>query len=123
MKSIEVRQEKQKQDVLDLLRKTPIVQIVCERTGVSRATFYRWKEKDKTFAKEADEALTQGASLINDLAESHLISRIKEQDLTAIIFWLKNHHPQYRSELKTEVNVGDNRKIIVSWLNGEEVTK
>ena len=123
MKSIEKRQEKQKQEVLDLLRKTPIVQIVCERTGVSRATFYRWKEKDKVFAKQADESLTQGSNLINDLAESHLISRIKEQDLTAIIFWLKNHHSQYRNEAKTEINVGDNRKIIVSWLNGEDVTK
>ncbi len=44
-----------------LLKKTPIVQVACERSSVGRATYYRWKKDDADFAKQADEALDQSA--------------------------------------------------------------
>jgi predicted DNA binding protein len=79
------------------LKNTPIVQIACKRSGVSRATYYRWRKEDTGFADKADSALEQSASLINDMAESQLISAIKDKNLTAIIFWLKNHHKTYET--------------------------
>lgn len=93
------RQEQQKELILEQLKKTPIVQLVCEKTGVSRATFYRWRQEDSQFGFEADKALLTGKLLINDMAESQLISAIKEKNLTAIIFWLKHHHKEYRSQI------------------------
>ncbi len=111
MNTIIKRQEKEKQKVIELLQKTPIVHIVCEKTGVSRATYYRWRKEDTDFATKTDEALSQGSNLINDLAESHLIARIREQDLTAIIFWLKNHHPAYGSKLELTGNVKHEYKL------------
>lgn len=105
MNSITKRQEKEKQKIIELLQKTPIVHIVCEKTGVSRATYYRWRKEDADFATKTDDALSQGSNLINDLAESQLIARIREQDLTAIIFWLKNHHPTYGNKLELTGNV------------------
>ena len=111
MSSIAKRQEKEKQAIIDMLKKTPIVQIVCEKTGVSRATYYRWRKDDQEFARETDEALTQGSSLINDLAESQLISSIRDKNLTAIIFWLKHHHPSYAT--KVELTTSRNQQDIV----------
>src|SRR5258708_2777943 len=105
MRSIVKRQEKEKQKVIELLQKTPIVHIVCERVGIGRATYYRWRKEDLNFSTQTDEALSQGSNLINDLAESQLISRIREQDLTAIIFWLKNHHPAYGNKLELTGNI------------------
>ncbi len=86
---------KNKFSVIEQLKTTPIIQIVCQKTGVSRATFYRWREKDKNFREKSDIALKEGVSLVNDLAESQLISAIKDKNMTAIIFWLKNRNPNY----------------------------
>lgn len=97
--SITERQQQQKQTLCDQLRKTPIVQINCEKTGV-RATYYRWRKDDKTFSKQADEALSEGVHLMNDMAESQLLSAIKSQNLTAIIFWLKHRHKSYTQKFE-----------------------
>ena len=58
----------------------------CEKSGISRATYYRWKKDDPDFREKAEEALMDGESLINDMAESQLISAIRDQNMTAIIF-------------------------------------
>lgn len=88
-----------KKRLIEQLRKTPIVQIACEKTGISRATFYRWCQEEE-FAKEARDSLQKGKSLVNDLAESQLISSIKDKRLPAISFWLKYNHPDYRTKVE-----------------------
>lgn len=99
-RTIEKRQNKEKEILLERFKKTPIVQIACEKCGVGRATYYRWRKDDPEFAKLADEALAQGTLLINDLAESKLIASVQNQNMTAIIFWLKNHHPAYTTKIE-----------------------
>jgi hypothetical protein len=86
--------------LLEQLKKTPIVQIACEKTGVGRSTYYRWREEDKEFAKNADDALQEGSLLINDMAESQLLSAVRDKNMTAIIFWLKHHHKAYSNRLE-----------------------
>lgn len=98
--AIENRQIKEKAAIIEMLKKTPIVQIVCEKGSVGRASYYRWRKEDPEFAKLADEALAQGTLLINDLAESKLIASVQNQNMTAIIFWLKNHHPVYTTKIE-----------------------
>lgn len=91
-----------KQLFLDQLKKTPIVQIACEKLGISRASFYRWKTEDAAFAKATDEATLEGYMLVNDLAESQLIGAVKDRNLQAIMYWLKHHHRDYRNRLEIE---------------------
>lgn len=86
--------------LLEQLKKTPIVQIACEKAGVGRATYYRWRKEDPEFAKTADEAIYEGSFLVNDMAESQLMSAIRDRNLTAIIFWLKHHHPKYATRVE-----------------------
>lgn len=93
--------EMNKKALIAQLRKSPIVQITCEKTGIGRATYYRWRKADPKFAEACDEALYEGSALINDMAESQLLSAIRDKNLTAIIFWLKHHHKTY----ETRVNV------------------
>ncbi len=106
--SIDRRMEKQKKDILEALQKTPVVHVACERSGVSKATFYRWREKDPAFEKGSNEALKAGKELINDMAISQLISAIKDKNLGAIKFWLSNHHPDF----KTKVEIGGRIEMI-----------
>lgn len=87
--------EKQKKELLAQLKKTPIVQAACERAGVGRSTYYKWRTQDRPFARAADQCLEFGRFLINDLAESRLIRMIQSDNLTAIMFWLRNNHPNY----------------------------
>ena len=58
---------------------------VCKAVGISRQTFYRWKNKDKTFC-EIVEDIEEG---LIDFVESKLFTRIEKEDITAIIFFLK----------------------------------
>ena len=98
--TIEKRQIKERGVLLEQLRKTPIVQIACEKSGIGRATYYRWRQEDKKFAEMADEALLEGSLLVNDMAESQLFQAIRNQNLGAIVFWLKNHHPAYTNKVE-----------------------
>lgn len=87
--------EKRQQALLTELAKTPIVATACQRAGVSRATYYRWREEDRRFEDNVDFAIAQGQDLINDLAESKLLQQIQEGRPWAIQIWLKRHHYRY----------------------------
>ncbi|MBU6321299.1 MAG: hypothetical protein KGI78_00375 [Patescibacteria group bacterium] len=90
------KNDKLKELILEHLRKTPILQIACDRAGVSRSSVHRWRKEDPAFAKAVDEAIAEGTALINDAAESQVIAGIKNGHPTFTIFWLKNKHPDYR---------------------------
>ncbi len=91
--------------ILEQLRKTPIIQIACEKLNISRMSFYRWKKEDEVFAQKVDEALIDGQLLVNDLAESQLISAVKDRNMSAVMAWLKHHHPSYATRVKIEGTV------------------
>ena len=101
------KNDKAKEALLEQLRKTPILQIACEKVGISRVTLYRWRAESKDFSRAVDEAMLEGRLLVNDLAESQLIGAIKDRNISAIVTWLKHHHPAYKTriELEGRVNV------------------
>lgn len=105
-----------KKALIDQLRKSPIVQVTCEKTGISRATYYRWRKEDAVFAEACDQALYDGSALVNDMAESQLLSAIRDKNLTAIIFWLKHHHKTY----ETRIKVGGKLEIESAALTDEQ---
>lgn len=96
------KQDKTKALIIEQLRKTPIIEMACQKIGISRMTFYRWKENDAEFAKQIDEALFEGRLLVNDLAESQLINAVKDRNFSAITYWLKHHHPSYKTRIEIE---------------------
>ncbi len=84
---------------LEQLRKTPIVQIACDKAGVSRNSIYRWRRENEQFRKAWNEAIAEGELLVNDIGESQLITMIREKNWSAISFWLRHHHPKYADKL------------------------
>jgi len=99
-KTINLRQAKHKEALLEHLRKMPILQIACERSGIGRATYYRWHNEDENFKKAADEAITEGEALITDMTESQLISLIRDKHFPAVQLWLRQHHPKYTNKVE-----------------------
>lgn len=100
IKSIERRQQKDKQLVIENLKRMPIVEVVCTKSGISRATYYRWKKQDQQFAKETDEAQAEGDSLIGDLAMSKVVKGINEDNLTAAMYWLNHRDPRFSNKVE-----------------------
>lgn len=98
--AILARQRKEQEGLLEQLRKLPIVQIACEKAGVSRPTYYRWRKEDAEFAKAADEALSDGTTLVSDMAESQLLTQIRDGNLGAVMYWLKHRNPNYNNKLE-----------------------
>ncbi|KND50539.1 MAG: hypothetical protein AB202_02715 [Parcubacteria bacterium C7867-007] len=91
--------------LLEQLRKTPILQVGCEKVGISRVTLYRWRAENADFAKSVDDALLEGRLMVNDLAEGQLIGAIKDRNMTAVMGWLKHNHPSYRTKVQIEGTV------------------
>jgi predicted DNA binding protein len=100
--TIEKHQSKEKDKVLEQLKKMPIAQLACERAGISRATYYRWRNDDKKFAESADKALEEGEALITDMTESQLISLIHDRNFQALQLWLRHHHPKYANKVEVD---------------------
>ena len=98
--------------MLEQFCKTPIVQFACEKLGIARATYYRWRQEDALFAKAADDSLHQGILLMNDMAESQLLSLVRDGELPAVIFWLRSRHPAYGN--KVEVKTTIERKMVLT---------
>ncbi len=98
--TVDARIKKEKEKFIEILKKNPVIQIACERSGTSKATFYRWKSEDKEFSEKANNALSEGNELISDIAISQLISAIKDKNMHAIRYWLSNHHQDYKTKVE-----------------------
>lgn len=103
--------EKNKAALLENLRKTPIVEVACKNAGIGRATYYRWRKEDEKFAEESDESLYSGKKIVNDLAESQLMKAVRDGNMTGIIFWLKNNHPDYKTKVEVTGRLENSNKL------------
>lgn len=97
--------KKAKEELIEILSKNPILQPACDRCGISRTTFYRWKTQDEIFARRVEDSITEGRILVTELAESKLMNAIKNENLGAIFFWLKNNDSRYSDKLEIKGHV------------------
>jgi len=91
--------------------------VIKGKRGISRKTFYRWKEKDPKFAEKANEIQEAEKEKMDDYVEGKLFQEIKEGNITAIIFYLKTRNVKYRLKHLLEL---DGRLQVESKLNKEE---
>lgn len=95
-----MKKNKLQDQFFEELTKVPIVQVACEKTGVSRNSVYRWRKDDASFCKKMDQALKDGVALVNDMSESQLLTLIKEKNYPAISFWLRHRNDNYKNKLE-----------------------
>lgn len=95
-----MKKNKYQNQFLEELARIPIIQVACEKTGLSRNSVYRWRKEDVAFSKRMDEALAEGVALVNDMSESQLLNLIKEKNWPAISFWLKHRNDNYKNKLE-----------------------
>ncbi len=92
-----------KHKLVQHLRDIPIPTYACQRVGVPKATYYKWRKTDQIFREASDEAIITGKLTLNDVAKSQLVKLIKEGDYRSINFWLKHNDEDFGSKLKLEI--------------------
>ncbi len=97
---LNMKKSKTQNQFFDELRKVPIIQVACEKTGLSRNSIYRWRKEDKKFAEKMDQAMSDGVEFVSDMSESQLLTMIKEKNWSAISFWLKHRNANYRDKIE-----------------------
>lgn len=90
------RTQKTVEKLLTELERTGIPLTACSKVGVSRSTYYRWRQENITFKLMTDEAIRVGRENITDLAESKLVKNISAGNQRAIEFQLRHNDPRYR---------------------------
>ena len=90
-----LRTQRTRTKLLETLRKSGNISYACKQAGVSRETYYLWRQ-DEAFALEADEAVAFGKEHVNDLAHQVLVKHIQGGDMGAVKFQLASCHPDYQ---------------------------
>lgn len=96
LRATEERTSRTKQKLLEYLTESGNVSYSCKRSGISRETYYEWRDTDRVFAHDAESAIDYGKSFVNDLAHTQLILNIQKGDMQAVRFQLVNCHPDYQ---------------------------
>jgi hypothetical protein len=109
--TIQARQKKLKEALLEQLKRTPTIETACQKVGVGRATVYRWRDQNKTFKKELEAAQDEGRAFMCDVAENQLFSLIGEKKYEAIRFYLSTHNPRYSNKLEISGKVSSDEPL------------
>jgi len=96
-----------------------IVSTACNRTGISRSSFYKWYKEDEEFRKKVDEI----DNLKLDFVESKLFKNIENEKEKSIIFYLqhKGHKRGYiqRQNINLTSNQEDIKKIEIEIIESK----
>jgi len=119
--------------LLKLDQSLGIISLACQKAGISRATFYNWRDRDEWFADVSEQVIEEAKPRLHDLAKHGLIKKIMEGDNACIIFYLKTRHPEFKEKLTPKeqedvdevignVSLVDTIKAINQTLNDEGFT-
>jgi formylmethanofuran dehydrogenase subunit E len=97
--------EETKQKLLNEISKFGNVYLSCLKIGVDKATYYRWKQQDEKFKKEASGAEKIGRENISDVAEHSLLKNVKDGNQKAIEYTLGHNSKKYRQKRSNVVIV------------------
>jgi hypothetical protein len=91
--------DKQKRDFVLLYTKlNGNISNTCIGIGINRQTYYNWLDhEDKTFAL----AIADAGSSLNDEMRELLIQQAANGEMSAIIFYLKSRHPDFKPQPTT----------------------
>ena len=96
-----------------------IVSTACNRSGISRSSFYKWYKEDEEFRKKVDEI----DNLKLDFVERKLFKNIENEKEKSIIFYLqhKGHKRGYvqRQNINLTSNEEDIKKIEIEIIESK----
>lgn len=104
-----MKKRRLEQRIIEEFQKFPNPSFVCEKVGISRHTFYRWRDLDKKFNERIEEALSVGNDSLCDLAESKLLTNVNNGNQRSIEYLLSHRSERYKPKKPT---IEDKVKLI-----------
>ena len=95
--------KKLKISVIEQLKEMPLVTYACQKFGIPKSTFYKWKLIDDEFKTQVENSINIGRDTVNDIAISQLLKKINNGETIPIIFWLKNNSPMFNEKITLEI--------------------
>jgi len=89
------------------IEKAPVIQVACDKVGISRNTFYRWIKEDTELMEQVSEAMSLGTGLVSDVAISNVLEGLKRKDPMYTKYWLSHKHPDFRKPFVHKVDADD----------------
>lgn len=83
----------------------------CKAVGISRQTYYNWKEKDKSFSQDIIDLEPENDFL--DFLESKLVEKINNGDTSSIIFALKTKAKKRGYIERQEISMAEDLPLFV----------
>lgn len=90
-----MKKDRLQKQFLEELSMVPIVSMVCAKLGLSRQSYYRWKNEDYEFAQKVEVCLKQGNENIGDLARCKLLEAMKRGEKWSVMYWLNNRDLEF----------------------------
>ena len=85
-----------------------IVSTACNRSGISRSSFYKWYKEDEEFRKKVDEI----DNVKLDYVETKLFKNIENEKEKSIIFYLQHKGHKRGYVQKQNINLTSNEEDI-----------
>jgi transposase-like protein len=85
---------------------------ICRALGISRTTFYKWMEEEAYATR-----LLDAEAELNDEIRDVLVTKAAEGDMTAVIFYLKSRHPDFKEHRQTNIQVNNYSPIAAEQKN------
>lgn len=115
-----ISSKKLKTAAIEQLKEMPLVTYTCQKYGIPKSTFYKWKLIDEDFKIQVENSINIGRETVNDIAISQLLKKINNGETVPIIFWLKNNSPMFNEKITLEIK---NNKQGLSTEEIQAVTK
>jgi len=93
--------EATKNKLIQELEKSGNVYLSCLKTGINKATYYRWLKEDSAFSKKAYQAIRFGRENNCDVAEHSIMLLVKEKNLKASEYILSHNSPRYKPAMSS----------------------
>ena len=87
------------------IAKSGNVYFSCNRVGIGKSSYYRWKKEDPEFNRSAELAVREGIENNCDVAEHALMLKIKDKDINAIKYQLSHNSPRYMPKHNKTVRI------------------
>lgn len=96
---VQERTKLRKEKFLVMFEKTlGIIGAACKFSGISRNTYYEWREQDPEFKKSCDKILYTQPGAVED----KLLQAIANNNSSSIHFYLSRKHQDYKQKVELE---------------------
>lgn len=80
---------------MEALKQIPSIRYASKKAGIHPSTAYRWIAEYPEFHKLVEAHKVIGRDNISDLAESVIVNKIQDNDLSASKYWLSHNDERY----------------------------